>query len=463
MNSRYHQDDLGNILGMLRNRATLTQNELGKEVGVSTTTIRKWESAISAPKASNLKKVIETYIRLGAFTIGSEEQEARSLWQHAALNEAFDAAWFALIANPPASDSEASMTDHSCISPATEKRPPYHNLPQRYYQNFFGRQEELQTLRTLLQPYPRSRYFLVAIDGIGGIGKSTLALEAMYYYYENYGSLALQEHFDALIWISAKRRVLTAQRILQRPQTFTNLLDLYLEIEAVLALSIDRQAPLNQHRRLITYALSKIRTLMVVDNLEEIDDEALLAFLLELPEPTKAIVTTRHRIDVAYTIRLHDLSYRDALALIQFEARHKNIQLTSLIADALYQRTGGLPLAIVWSIGLMSLGYGINSVLQQLDHHHSNITHFCFSEAIERIRQSGTYQLLQALALAEEGISRNKLGEVSGLGNNEGARDAGLAELLQLSLVSQKDDLFSLVPLMRCYVLAQMDQPPSKN
>ncbi len=48
-------------------------------------------------------------------------------------------------------------------------------------------------------------------------------------------------------------------------------------------------------------ALSQQRTLLIVDNLETVDDERVLTFIREVPEPTKVIVTTRHRLDVAYS------------------------------------------------------------------------------------------------------------------------------------------------------------------
>jgi tetratricopeptide (TPR) repeat protein len=54
--------------------------------------------------------------------------------------------------------------------------PPqvYHNLPQPDYGTFVGREQEQAQIHRLLSP--ESRHFLVTIDGIGGIGKSALAL-----------------------------------------------------------------------------------------------------------------------------------------------------------------------------------------------------------------------------------------------------------------------------------------------
>jgi len=69
--------------------------------------------------------------------------------------------------------------------------------------------------------------------------------------------------------------------------------------------------------------------LWVCYNLETIDEEELLAFLHELPDPTMAIVTTRHRIDVARPVRLTGMPYEDALTLIGQEAARKDVSLTA--------------------------------------------------------------------------------------------------------------------------------------
>ena len=51
-------------------------------------------------------------------------------------------------------------------------------------------------------------------------------------------------------------------------------------------------------------ALTQQRTLLILDNLETVDDEKLMAFIREPPAPTKIIVTTRHWIEVAYKLAL---------------------------------------------------------------------------------------------------------------------------------------------------------------
>lgn len=335
---------------------------------------------------------------------------------------------------------------------------PWHNLPQRTYTQFVGRDEELQKLTKLLLPYPRSRHFLVTLDGIGGVGKSALALEIAYRYRESYSTLPPEERFEAIIWISAKRTLLTASGVQQRQQSFSTLGDLYREIATVLELPALLHGSEEQRRGSVEHALTGKRTLLILDNLETVDDEEVLTFLRELPDPTKAIVTTRHRIDIAYAIRLTGMSHADAHVLIELEAERKGIALFAEAIEDLYRRTGGIPLAIVWSLSLMSLGYGIESVLRRLGSGHSDIARFCFEESVAHIREHDAYRLFVALTLFESSVSRKMLGEVTGLGRDEIGRDDALAELLQLSLINQEGDRFSLLPLTRTFVMDELNQ-----
>jgi LuxR family glucitol operon transcriptional activator len=377
----------------------------------------------------------------------------------------------------PAPDSASQLALPAGRPP--ERQRPWHNLPQRSYTRFVGRQAELEKLTQLLLPHPRSRHFVVTLDGIGGVGKSALALELAYRYRDGYAALPPDDRFEAIVWASAKRTLLTAGGIQQRQQTFNTLADLYREIATVLEQPAILQSEPDRRRGLVERALTAQRTLLIVDNLETVDDEELLSFLREIPDPTKVIVTTRHRIDIAYAIRLAGMPEPDAKALMMVEAARKNVALTIAadtaatddlsplaaspavaVLDDMYRKTGGLPLAIVWSIGLISLGHSVESVLRRLGSGHSDIARFCFAESVARIRDRDAYRLLLALSLFESHVSRAMLGEVAGLGADVIGRDDGLAELLQLSLAEQKGERFFLLPLTHSYALEELAARP---
>ena len=128
---------------------------------------------------------------------------------------------------------------------------PRHNLPPRDYERFVGRQPELEEVRRLLLPYPKSRHHLVTIDGIGGIGKSALALETAYTCCDQYAVLPEAERFDALVWVSAKRTYLTAGGLVERRQAFRTLDDLFTAIAQVLDFPAITRAPAQEQRAIV--------------------------------------------------------------------------------------------------------------------------------------------------------------------------------------------------------------------
>jgi LuxR family glucitol operon transcriptional activator len=330
----------------------------------------------------------------------------------------------------------------------------YHNLPQPDYGHFVGREAELAKVVSILRPYPKSQHALVTIDGIGGIGKSALALEVAHRYLRNYDRIPPEEGFEAIIWTSAKQIVLTAEGIKTRHQILRTLDDIYTAIAAALQREDITRARPEEQAEVVRNALTRQRTLFIVDNLETVDDEAVLAFLRELPAPTKAIVTTRHRIDVAYPVRLVGMPWEDADKLIAQEGKKKGVILSADETRHLYDRTGGVPLAIVWSVAQMGLGYGVEPVLTRLGQPTGDIARFCFEGAVERIRGKPSHKLLMALALFATDASREALGYVADL--LELDRDEALVELEKLSLVNREAGRFWLLPLTMSYSKAEL-------
>ncbi len=221
---------------------------------------------------------------------------------------------------------------------------------------------------------------------------------------------------------------------------------------------ITRARPEEQDE-MVCNALMQQRTLLIVDNLETVDDEAVMNFLRELPAPTKAIVTTRHRIDVAYPVRLVGMPWEDAQELIAQECEKKGVSLNDDEIHRLYDRTGGVPLAIVWSIAQMGFGYGVESVLTRLGQPSNDIAHFCFEKAMGGIRGKPAHKILVTISLFTFEASREDLGYVAGLPDLD--RDEGLVELEKLSLVNRKGSKYNILPLTKRYVLQDFESGES--
>jgi tetratricopeptide (TPR) repeat protein len=335
-----------------------------------------------------------------------------------------------------------------------------HNLPQPDYGQFVGREEELQKIHQILKPYPASQFPVVSIDGIGGIGKSTIALEVAHHYLRNYEQLPIQERFDAIIWISAKQTLLTAQGIQKRPQVFRSLEHIYSAIAITLENSEITKADSHEQAEMVRKALTNQRTLLFIDNLETVDDEKVSTFLMELPAPTKAVITSRYRIDIVYPIRLQLLPKSDGRKLIQLECHKRSLVLSEEEMNQLQACTNGLPLAIVWSIAQIAQGYETKTVINRLTQHDGNLLEFCFKGSFDLIHNLPAEKLLTILGVMPKDASRHTLGNLAEL--NEQERDDGLVLLEKLSLMERRGDRFSILPLTKGFVLGKLE-PESAN
>ncbi|CAG0983979.1 hypothetical protein ANRL4_02052 [Anaerolineae bacterium] len=230
--------------------------------------------------------------------------------------------------------------------------------------------------------------------------------------------------------------------------------DIYTTIAVVLRREDITRARREEQPEVVRNALTQQRTLLVIDNLETVDDETVMEFLRELPEPTKAVVTTRHRIDVAYPVRLAGMSAEDAMLMITQECTRKNVRMSEEDARRLYHRTGGVPLALVWSIAQMGMGHTVDQVLTRLGQPSSDIARFCFENVLENIEDKPAGRILTVASLFATDASRDALGYIAELPELD--RDDGLVSLEKLSLMNRVGSRFSMLPLTRQYVLARL-------
>jgi hypothetical protein len=158
-----------------------------------------------------------------------------------------------------------------------------------------------------------------------------------------------EPHFDAVVWISDK----------DKPGT-TNLSIVLDEIARILDYPGFTKFAFEEKRREVEQLLRRQRVLVVVDNFETITDAALLAWLLDLPEPSKALISTaeyrREFRHGGWPVELRGMSEAEASAFV--EERLRLLRLDQLIAqiqelDPLIAAAGGNPKAIELALGLI--------------------------------------------------------------------------------------------------------------
>lgn len=337
---------------------------------------------------------------------------------------------------------------------------PYHNLPQPDYMTFIGRQKELEQLRHHLLPHDRAWQMVIA--GVGGVGKSSLALNLAHYYCEHYQHLPEKERFEAIIWITAKEDVLTV--IGRKPSLLPNLVlrtleDMYTTIAQTLEREDITRALPQEQTHLVQKALAAQRTLLIIDNLESVTDQRVQTFLYHLPAPTKCIITSREWIDSAVVLRLTGLPFEEAERMIREEAAIRHLAIGEEQLQQLFRRTEGLPLPIKLGIARLASGENFQQVLRWLGDAEGNLPEYCVKGQINKARQldPNAWNMLLACSLFDQnaGASREALGSITDLSLAD--RDDGLTLLQRLSLLNQSEsERYWMLPMVQVYAGAEL-------
>jgi WD40 repeat protein/transcriptional regulator with XRE-family HTH domain len=247
-------DRFGRRALTLREKAGLTQAEVAQTLGVSKRTIQYWESGTSFPGAANLKQLIELLLQHTAFHSGRERDEAEQLWVQAdesagQRRSLFDAQWFdTLLARRGA---QATRSPEPTPPPVAPQRVDWGEAPD--VSAFCGREAELATLTRWVLT---DRCRVVALLGIGGMGKTTLAIRA---------AQLVVPHFASLCW-----------RSLRDAPPLLTLLDDCLRSLAVQPTSVSLQS-VEHGIGLLLERLREARCLLILDNLETIFEAGSLA------------------------------------------------------------------------------------------------------------------------------------------------------------------------------------------
>lgn len=428
---------LKSISALEKTELTDLQNELGREIGVSVWTIYKWRKGTSIP---------------------NDDRTIALLAQACIQRGRMDRQWLADFLRGTVYSNKQALTEE--LFPNKKGITIAHNLPRRQHEKLIGRDRELAEIRTFLSPL--HRVGVICISGGGGVGKTALALEVAHAFYEDFTSLPREERFEAIIWVTAKSVELLPAGQVQRQPTFTDLDGMYRAIAELLDLPvIFRTATQAEQNIIVTRLLAEKRILLLLDNLEDVDNQELMIFLRDLPAPSKAIVTTRHRIDVAAPVYLHSLDETTAYELVHLECERHHLSMSRDQICTLLLRTGGLPLAIIRSIGRMAWrGSNVETEIQHLNDPRNEIYDFCFAKTIRLIQRGDAYTLFMALAVFSHDPSREALGFVAGFTEDHLRRDEGLSDLEVLSLCHKYGDHFGLETLTRMQALSELHEHP---
>lgn len=204
---------------------------------------------------------------------------------------------------------------------------------------------------------------VVAIVGIGGIGKTAVADAAT-------RALIGTPTFDDVLWLRYESRTMRGEA-LSPVHAFKTLLD-----DLAAELDLERSATSATERlAALRGRLKSARHLVVIDNLEnEAVADYLLNHLIGMAGPSKFLLTMRARAASQAAVRnvsLPELSLDDAARLLRHHAADVGIVVAAEATDEdvarIYEVTGGNPLALKLVVGLLD-SLPLAQALEQLAH-----------------------------------------------------------------------------------------------
>lgn len=211
---------------------------------------------------------------------------------------------------------------------------------------FFGRHAELTELLMKFDD-PRGRG--ISIAGFGGVGKTELGIKLT-------SELFRRGKFRTIYSGSAKQTLLGPGGAQQTDPVFIDLASFLADLSAWLGVNSQPESPSNELEEQCLSELGKYpKVLLFVDNLETVEDRALLDFLdNRLPSNVWIVATARvHKIrNFIYPQELREMDPADGARLLRHELKRQGLQaLASTEINLLREKAKALyshPLAIRW-------------------------------------------------------------------------------------------------------------------
>lgn len=343
------------------------------------------------------------------------------------------------------------------------------NIPVADYEfegGFVGRNDDKDKIIKMLQA---GSHRVITISGAGGVGKSALVL--------NIVNDIIRKNlikYDCVIWISAKENKLTylgIEDIEPTLQNYDELLDTILDVMGFDHSEYKTLEKKESDIEILFDACDKI--LLVIDNLETITDERIINFILDSHTKTNILITSRRGLgQVERRYDLKQLKEKEAIHLYRTICREKGLEKLIGINEVLIKKYVNkvycYPLAIKWVLGQVAVGKDIDDIIDSINESTSDISQFCFEQIYSDLKREAKI-ILCTLSLYEDNLSKGILKYISNL--NDLVFEDSIKELVLVSLIipeqtvnkdnQQISTLFSLLPLTRGYVKAQLEKEPA--
>lgn len=336
------------------------------------------------------------------------------------------------------------------------------NLPVAPFSEFFGRDDDIQFIEDELIYHPNT--WMLLIDGIGGIGKSSLAFciaKKLIKEIENNSS-----EFEHVIWLSAKTNRLTFNFDVEEQDPDFDCLEMLLDSFLDFFKVEVSDFTVSEKKQKVNEVLEMTKCLIIVDNLETISDDSIYSFFDRIPSYNKILLTSRDRRYKQLEgkgLQIEGLKEDEAIRLIKSKAQKNNItaliNTSDEILKQIHKKTFGHPLILECLLHQMYSGKSVEQVLREIENTElMKVFDFCFGTTYNML-DGESQKILICLAIFNKPITTKELSFVSEL--SESVIYTSIEQLKIFSLVKESTEKtvsrFYLLPVILKYVAYQMN------
>ena len=339
------------------------------------------------------------------------------------------------------------------------------NLPSRRYTRLIGRSEDIEILHSKLYSLIPSDPSIIAITGLGGIGKTALA-------YEISSKVMVEGRFDGLVWESAKSEELESRNIVPIRSPVITKDSLLHSIASQLGYEKIANLSPNEREKQIRALLLNRPYLIVIDNLETIEAYQDLVrylkgiMLWKTDTPSRAILTSRERLfEIPYLFEYYvrGLSQQASFEFLKHETESRvvgSILISENLMERIYLVTHGMPLAMKLIVSQYIAGIPLDTELDRLQKaKEDDLYEFIYLRLWNKLSVPAKKVLVSAASFGSS-VSRSMLQRVSRASDED--FENAIPELIRLSLMEASDHAtqaerrYSIHPLTRWFINAPL-------